>query len=289
MKNFVFIAFLIITLTFPDIVFATVVINEIMPNPSSGDDWIELYKTDQTEIDLSGWKIEDSTSVAKTFSDGTKIASASSYYQVMLSNRLNNGGDTVKLKDNNGNIINETTYSSNPGEGITLGRFPDGSSNWGILTSSTPNSSNSSLVPSSTPTPSITPTYTPTPKTNDTSTPKPNTPTNTPIPSATPTPNRILSPTPTPKITKTVTPTKAPNPTVPLTPTPTPTEKAGSVLGEQDNASTPSAGNQNKRGWIIVSILISLGFICIGIAVFLSFKTVARKRKFLELERDRFS
>jgi hypothetical protein len=38
-----------------------ILINEILPNPNgydTGYEWIELINTEDTEIDISGWKIE---------------------------------------------------------------------------------------------------------------------------------------------------------------------------------------------------------------------------------------
>ena len=182
MRNFVAKLTILILLTvffftfFSPVLAISVVINEILPHPSSeNSDWIELYKTDSAEIDMSSWKIEDSTGVVKTLAEGTKFASSSSFMQFSLSNRLNNGGDGVKLKDENGVLVDEKSYNQDPGIGISLGRYPDGADFWGILVSASPNSPNSDFVPTSTSTPTPTPTSTPLPKptSKPTATPKP--------------------------------------------------------------------------------------------------------------------
>ena len=50
----------------PPLIYAagTIVINEIMPAPASGNEWVELYNPGTTPIDISGWKIDDSIRVA---------------------------------------------------------------------------------------------------------------------------------------------------------------------------------------------------------------------------------
>jgi hypothetical protein len=34
-----------------------ILINEFMPRPSSGPEWVELFNPNPVDIDLSGWKI----------------------------------------------------------------------------------------------------------------------------------------------------------------------------------------------------------------------------------------
>lgn len=129
---------------------ASVVINEILPHPSSGDDWIELFNTEAFEVDISGWIIEDSTSKIKTTPEETKFTTMSAYLQIFVSNRLNNSGDTLKLKNKEGVSVDEKSYNKDPGVDISLGRFPDGSNSWGVLTASSPNSANSNYSPTTT-------------------------------------------------------------------------------------------------------------------------------------------
>jgi competence ComEA-like helix-hairpin-helix protein len=55
-----------------------VFINEIMPNPEGGDEtneWLELYNSNNFDVNLSGWKIQDKTGTVTTYkiSEGTKI------------------------------------------------------------------------------------------------------------------------------------------------------------------------------------------------------------------------
>jgi hypothetical protein len=178
----------------------SVVINEFLSHPSSGNDWIELYNPTDSEIDISNWKAVDSASTMKTFSSGT-IIEPYGFYTFEVSNRLNNNGDNIIIKDKDDNTVDQKDYNTDPGVGISIGRVYDGSPDWTTFLTPTPGSSNGSPP---TPTPTSSPTFSPTP---------------TPTPSPTPTPTPTLSPTPTPTPTPTSTPTPSPSPT--LSPSPT--------------------------------------------------------------------
>jgi len=47
---------------------AVVVINEFVSDPSSGEEWIELYNKGDTDANLTGWTIEDNTATPATLS-----------------------------------------------------------------------------------------------------------------------------------------------------------------------------------------------------------------------------
>lgn len=142
---------------------ADIILNEAMPNPSSGNDWIEIYNTSNTSLDLNNWSLADSTSTMKTLSE---TISANGFLVIEVSNRLNNGSDDIYLKDSGATTIDTYSYTSNPGSDITFGRNPDGG-NWTILATSSKGSSNNST---STPAPSatVTPTASPSPTTTPT-------------------------------------------------------------------------------------------------------------------------
>ncbi len=132
-----------------------IVINELMPHPSPGSDWVELFNPTSQIIDLSNWKLFDSTSSMKTLS-GSINPNSFSYFDVY--NRLTNAGDTITLKDPSGQDIDSYNYTADPGINISLGRSPDGE-NWQVLNVSSKGSPNS--PPSPTPTPSPNPSPSP--------------------------------------------------------------------------------------------------------------------------------
>jgi len=107
-----------------------VVINEFSSYNTSGD-WIELYNKETSEIPLDGWSINDSTGEIKAFTSSDSI-SAGDYLVVDVSNRLNQGDDTIKLLNSSGVTVDQVTYGSGadeapaPGEGNSTGRYPNG-------------------------------------------------------------------------------------------------------------------------------------------------------------------
>lgn len=247
----------------PSLVSASVLINEILPHPSSGADWIELYNTDGTELDISGWRIQDSTGDLTPLADGTKFSSSSAFYQIFASNRLNNGGDNIKLKDKDGNVIDEKSYNQDPGEDISFGRYPDGSNNWGILTSSSANVPNSSLIPSPTVTPTNVPTAVPT-----------SSPTNSPAPSSTPKPQSTP--------TKYISPTVKSGSDLKLAEGLTPINTQGLILGEVSAPPSTTeeekiAGASTRSSFPVFPILFGSGILFIAAAVVISVKQIRNK------------
>lgn len=60
----------------PSIYPGRIFINEILPypeGPDEQDEWIELYNSNNFEVDLSGWKIQDSAGAQKTYTIKNKI------------------------------------------------------------------------------------------------------------------------------------------------------------------------------------------------------------------------
>ena len=267
-KLLILLVVLFIILTKPNITYASVVVNEILPHPSSGDDWIELFNTESLEVDISGWSIEDSTSKIKTLPEGTKFTTASAYLQIFVSNRLNNGGDTIILKNKDGANIDEKSYDKDPGVDIAVGRFPDGNNTWGGLTSNTPNSTNSNYSPTATNEPE------PTEKPTITSKSGSKEPVNT-----------ITNSTPTLKLQNTL--TKTPTKTIgsknyETSGAATPTQVVvGLVLGDVVNGSNsalaqPASKSNTPITIFVFLIVLGLGFLIIAAVV--SFRKLRRSR-----------
>lgn len=211
-KKFLFslIIALAIFLFFSKSVLAQVVINEF--SSSSNPEWVEIYNSSGGEIDLTGWKIIDDNSNTSDDLDlsGCIISSGFRSFSRPFG-WLNNGGDTITLKDENDAQINQIVYGSGgvvgvPNDGQSASRQPDGSDSWLIIDSSTQQDDYCQPAPTSTPT--STPTLTLSPTTSPTSTP-------TSKPESTSTPTPALAATPTLK------PTPKPTSTPKLTPTPT--------------------------------------------------------------------
>ncbi|MDO8657338.1 MAG: lamin tail domain-containing protein [Candidatus Levybacteria bacterium] len=196
-------------------VFASdVVINEILPNPPSGEkEWIEFYNTTETPIDLSNYYFDDDDillvdgQIQKGTSDPgsdpqelSGILPSKSTCFLDLTSYLNNDKDKPTLFLLNGIVVDSYEYSDSM-QNESFSRIPDGT-DW--QSNQAPTKSNTqcfSLAP--TPTSPPIPTFTPTPTLKSTPTLKPaptSKSTSTPKPTATPKPTPTTKPTPTSKI-----------------------------------------------------------------------------------------
>jgi len=109
---FSFFPFLLQAVDFPKIV-----INELLPSPAGSDateEWIEIFNPNDFEVNLSGWKIQDTIGKTKiyTFPKETKI-SAKGFLVLkrpVSKITLNNEGDGLKLTDSDGKTIDEISY-----------------------------------------------------------------------------------------------------------------------------------------------------------------------------------
>src|SRR5262245_10573559 len=157
-----------------------ILINEFMPRPSTGAEWVELFNPNPIDVDLSGWKVDDDTiSPPQTTIGAGVIIPANSLLVVLLTTNILNdtGSDAVQLLDLTGNPGDIEPYSSATA-GKSFARVPDASATW---VKGTPSQGQWNVLPGPTPVP----TYTPTPTSTPTDTPLPtNTPTNTSTPTS---------------------------------------------------------------------------------------------------------
>ena len=103
-----------------------VVINEYVAN-SSITEWVELYNTTATPLDISGHYIDDlenGGSAPKLIPNGT-IIPAGGYYVMEFNSFLNNGGDDVRFLDPSQAALDSTNYTSATAE-YSWYRTPDG-------------------------------------------------------------------------------------------------------------------------------------------------------------------
>lgn len=139
---------------------AQVVINELMASnatnitdPDFGNyaDWIELYNTGNTTVNLSGWSLTDnaSDSLKWFFPSGTVLPS-SGYLLIWADGentglhtgyKLGSAGEEVALFNSTGQQQDATLFGEQTTD-ISFGRKTDGSSPWGYFTKPTPGVSN---------------------------------------------------------------------------------------------------------------------------------------------------
>ncbi|PIR04557.1 MAG: hypothetical protein COV59_00325 [Candidatus Magasanikbacteria bacterium CG11_big_fil_rev_8_21_14_0_20_39_34] len=84
-------------------------INEFLSNPTPSEyEWVEIYNAGLTPIDITGFSLKDN--VRTTYLDG--VLQEESFLIVTSSNRFNNSGDIIELKDRNEKIIDRLYYGS---------------------------------------------------------------------------------------------------------------------------------------------------------------------------------
>jgi len=148
-----YIVLMAIFLFFSGPIFAQVVINEFMVNPSQGSDWVELYNSNDQPIYLDSWILDDEGTKSDMVVIKEATISAQAFLVFEVGNRLNKTGDIVYLINDKGQIVDEYEYTDNPGDDVSFGRMPDGEE-WGICNQPTPKLENDCIFPSPSPSPS---------------------------------------------------------------------------------------------------------------------------------------
>jgi hypothetical protein len=133
-----------------------IVLNEFLADPGVGfdpngdgttsttnDEFVEFVNTGTSDLDISGWTIEDGFGTRHTFSESTilkpkqavvvfgggslngEFGDALAYIASDGPLGLNNGGDTITLKDSEGSTIVTYSYGSEGGNDVAITRSPD--------------------------------------------------------------------------------------------------------------------------------------------------------------------
>ncbi len=240
----------------------SVVINEF--SSTSNNDWIELYNTSNSQVDLNGWLVKDAVGNDKKYS--SLVIPASGYCVTDFSNWLNNNGDTIELYNGSqkidcvsyggGSSCGNGASAPAPETGQVAARRPNGTGTWQISSMITSGYSNDETVEPPNKVLCFSPTPVPTP---------------TSIPTASPTSTPTSSPTRTP--TSTPKPTSSPKPKSP-SPRPSPT----AVLGESLGLATPSPipeGNEpaKKKLPFLAFLMVGGGILMLGGAAYPLIKT----------------
>lgn len=227
----VFIAFLFL---FVPETCAQILINEYLPNPSGAkteeSEFVELINTGTESVDISGFILDDAEYAGSdpyVIASGTVVSPGGYvvFTKAVTGLSLNNGGDSVRLVDRTGAVVDIHSYTSTD-EDIPYGRSPD--SGWTVCQSATPGSSNSCHVPTVTPIP-------------------PPTATASPKPTASPRPTATAKPVQASKTVQDV--LKAPTPVVIRTPTIASTDKPAEIPGASpfDQQNEENSGNIDTK------------------------------------------
>ncbi|RKY95275.1 MAG: hypothetical protein DRQ06_04015 [Candidatus Hydrothermota bacterium] len=98
---------------------ASIVLTEIMYNPTTGNEWIELYNMGDQEVNVTGWTVKDDDGNTFAILDGT--IGAYEYMVVYGSGAvLNNDGDNILVYDAAALEIINITYSDEAAENHSL-------------------------------------------------------------------------------------------------------------------------------------------------------------------------
>jgi len=132
------------------------VINEFVSNPSSGNEWVEIYNPSSSPVDITGWRIQDGAEPAHNFGPSLSgIIPGQGFVAVeSTTSILNNDGDKVVLKNASSETIDEVAYGNwagaiieAPAKGKSAGRYPDGINHWNLFTYPTKGESNKVPAP----------------------------------------------------------------------------------------------------------------------------------------------
>jgi hypothetical protein len=131
----------------------SLVFNEWLANPLPGaDDWLEIYNTDPTHpFDLRGLFLGVTNQMYEIVTPmfvgpGGFVRLFANQSSAGLDFKLPAEGETIKLYDAIGNVLNQVTYGAQA-EGVSEGRFPDGANNIVSFAYATPAAANTLNFP----------------------------------------------------------------------------------------------------------------------------------------------
>lgn len=90
-----------------------IILSELMVCPPAGtDEWIELANTNTKDTTIAGWELRDSTTSNHVSLPSTSIPASGRVVFDLTSAMYNNSGDTVKLLNAAGDIVESFSYTS---------------------------------------------------------------------------------------------------------------------------------------------------------------------------------
>ncbi|WP_206426156.1 lamin tail domain-containing protein [Nakamurella antarctica] len=127
----------------------TIVINEIESNGGVPGDWVELFNSGATAVDISGFGLLDSddTHTQSLIPTGTTVAPGGYYVVEEASLGFGLGGaDSVRLFAADGTTLIDS-YSWTAHASTTYGRCPNGTGNFAVTTAATKGAANDCSIP----------------------------------------------------------------------------------------------------------------------------------------------
>jgi len=127
-----------------------ILINEILPSAKGSDEtgeWIEIYNSNNFEVDLAGWKLKDTARAATNFTIPSETAIQAYGFLVFTRPQtkitLNNDGDGVVLLNPSGETVDSAEFSKST-KGQSWARISD---KWQWTANLTPGLVNAVVAP----------------------------------------------------------------------------------------------------------------------------------------------
>ncbi len=109
--------------------FSNLKINEFVANPGTTftTEWIEIFNSGSTNVDLTGWFVQDATATTHSLTSLGIIPVGSFAVIEVTEGFLNNsGGDSVFLKNPSSVVVDSTVYTTAQTDDVSIGRDTDG-------------------------------------------------------------------------------------------------------------------------------------------------------------------
>ena len=91
---------------------ASIRINEFLPDPESGEEWVEIFNFGEQPANLNSWQLDDIDGGSGPQSFSVTLEPFSYFVIYFSSSKLNNDGDTVRLLRPDGFVVDSINYSS---------------------------------------------------------------------------------------------------------------------------------------------------------------------------------
>ena len=116
-----------------------VVLSEILISPNSGPEFVEIWNRGASAVDLAGWKVGDLLTTASNYTFASRTLPAGARIVVWTgsgavdtpeglkwtgSTKWNDAGDTARLFDAGGQLVDSLAYKSNPAQGAPERKAP---------------------------------------------------------------------------------------------------------------------------------------------------------------------
>jgi beta-lactamase superfamily II metal-dependent hydrolase/uncharacterized protein YcfL len=124
-----------------------VLINEFFPSPSSGPEWVELYNTTASTLNIGYCVIDDVTGGSPAYQiPASTFIPPHGFWTLDRTSHFNNDGDEVRfLKEDASTILDSYSYG-NTSHNLSRVRFPDGAS-WAGSPTASPTKGQSNTLP----------------------------------------------------------------------------------------------------------------------------------------------